>query len=180
MAINIPNTLTIFRILCVPVFILLVLEGRLYWAAGVFFTAAVTDAIDGFIARKFDLMTPLGAFMDPIADKLLLTSAYLILTYKGLVPLWLFIVVVFRDLLMIAGLVIIKALGKSFAAVPTYLGKFTTGLQVSAVVYAIVISDRLGPEPFRALIIATALVTLYSAVDYTIREVKKQFIVHGG
>jgi cardiolipin synthase len=160
MIIGLPNILTLFRVLLVPVFIALVLDGRLYWAAIVFLLASITDAVDGFIARRFDLMTPLGAIMDPVADKLLLTSAYLVLAYEGLVPAWLFFVIIFRDLVM-----------------PTYLGKFTTVLQVTTVIYAIVISVRFGAGPLFALSIATAIVTVYSAVDYSIRELKKQSII---
>ncbi|RLA89883.1 MAG: CDP-diacylglycerol--glycerol-3-phosphate 3-phosphatidyltransferase, partial [Deltaproteobacteria bacterium] len=98
---TIPNFLTILRILLTPVLVILLLEGRLSEALFVFIIAGVTDALDGLIARLYKQKTRLGAFLDPLADKLLLVTTYVILAVQGLVPSWLTVIVLSRDVLIV-------------------------------------------------------------------------------
>src|SRR3989338_2733707 len=91
---NLPNTLTIFRILLVPVFIIFIIQNNLNMALAIFILAGITDGLDGFIARILDQKTVIGAYLDPIADKFLLISAYLSLTIKEMLPDWLTVIVV--------------------------------------------------------------------------------------
>lgn len=167
---NIPNILTAIRIILVPVFLFLVFNDSLSYAAAVFVFAGVTDAVDGFIAKRFDMRTDLGAIMDPFADKFLLTSSYLVLTYKEVIPLWLCVPVVGRDIAMIIGISLLKWAGRMPTPSPTIPGKLSTVMQTSTVGYALVIGGMLGPVPFTVLAAFTAAVTIYSGVHYAWRE----------
>src|SRR3970040_1766704 len=100
---NIPNILTIFRILLVPVFVIFVIQNNLFMALVIFILAGITDGLDGFLARVLDQRTVIGAYLDPIADKFLLISAYLSLTIKDMLPGWLSVVVVTRDIIILSG-----------------------------------------------------------------------------
>lgn len=168
----VPNILTAFRIILVPVFLFLVAEGELYWATIVFVTAGATDAVDGFIARACDVRTETGAILDPLADKLLLSSSYLMLTYIGLIPLWLCIPVIFKDLVLLSGFTMFKRAGRIVDIRPSTWGKLTTALQIATVIYAMALSAS-GPV-FVPLAALTAAVTTYTGFNYAWREIKAQ------
>ncbi|MFN3534534.1 MAG: CDP-diacylglycerol--glycerol-3-phosphate 3-phosphatidyltransferase [Desulfatiglandales bacterium] len=132
---TLPNVLTGVRILLMPVFIIFLVQNELTSALIVFVFAGITDGLDGFFARRYGQMSSLGAYLDPIADKLLLTSAYLILTIKELVPPWLCVLVIIRDLLIILGVAIIFLLQKKSNRIgPSKLSKINTCLQIICVV----------------------------------------------
>ena len=125
------NQLTILRILIVPLFVILVVYGYLGWALIVFLTAGVTDALDGLIARRAGQRTSLGAWLDPMADKLLLVTTFVVLTLPEVpltnhLPLWLTVIVISRDVVIIGVVAIVNlALGpRTFR--PSLLGKATT------------------------------------------------------
>jgi CDP-diacylglycerol--glycerol-3-phosphate 3-phosphatidyltransferase len=146
MTITFANKITVLRILMVPAFIISVLylnEANSYLksiALGIFLSAAISDAVDGYIARKFDQQTRLGALLDPIADKFLLVSAFVCLFIMreqfGLVqlPFWLLIVIISRDIILMAGFLILHVLQPATAVKPTKAGKLTTVFQVLAVI----------------------------------------------
>jgi cardiolipin synthase len=143
MTFTIPNLLSLFRMGLIPLFVILVVNGDLRKALLVFVVAGVTDALDGFIARFWHQQSPLGAYLDPIADKLLLTTAYVMLSIPGLnhgtrIPPWITILVIARDVLMVSvALVLYLAAGvKRFP--PSVLSKVNTILQVVAVVLVLV------------------------------------------
>jgi cardiolipin synthase len=143
MTFTIPNLLSLLRMGLIPLFIILVMNGDLRKALLVFVVAGVTDALDGFIARFWHQQSPLGAYLDPIADKLLLTTAYVMLSIPGLnhgtrIPPWITILVIARDVLMVSvALVLYLAAGvKRFP--PSVLSKINTILQVAAVVLVLV------------------------------------------
>jgi cardiolipin synthase len=164
---HIPNLLTVLRIALVPVFLYFVVIEELYTAAVIFIAAGVTDGIDGFIARRYDLRTEFGANMDPFADKFLLMSAYIALTAKGLLPLWLTIPVVLKDSFLLTGVIALRGMGRKVAASPSVFGKSTTVLQILTVVYAML----LGRDAFFPFLAgATALITVYTWIDYSRRE----------
>lgn len=175
MSLNIPNALTIFRILLVPAFIYLILNDRLHAATVVFVVAGVTDAVDGFIARAFNQRTEFGANIDPLADKLLLSGAFIVLTIRGFVPLWLCAPVILRDIVILTGVLMLRGSGRKVVIAPSIFGKLTTFLQITTVVYAMVFSHMTGDMAFLSLAAMTALVTVYTGFDYAWREFKIQF-----
>ncbi|MCL4873500.1 CDP-alcohol phosphatidyltransferase family protein [bacterium] len=164
---HIPNLLTVLRIALVPVFLYFVVTGELYEAAAIFIIAGVTDGIDGFLARRYNSRTEFGANMDPFADKFLLMSAYIALTAKGLLPLWLTIPVVLKDSFLLTGFMALRGMGRKVAASPSLFGKSTTVLQILTVVYAMLIGRD---DFFPFLAGATALITVYTWIDYSRRE----------
>ena len=110
LGLNLPNLISLGRLLLVPLAISLILDGE-YWAAfWVFVVAGISDALDGFIAKRFDRRTRLGALLDPLADKVLLVSVYVTLGVAGQIWAWLVVLVVFRDIMIIGGFLLIQAL----------------------------------------------------------------------
>lgn len=169
MTFTIPNLLSLFRMGLIPLFVILVVNGDLRKALLVFVVAGVTDALDGFIARFWHQQSPLGAYLDPIADKLLLTTAYVMLSIPGLnhgtrIPPWITILVIARDVLMVSvALVLYLAAGvKRFP--PSVLSKVNTILQVAAVVLVLVS----GAFPDLRSIELAAETTLYLVAGLTV------------
>jgi cardiolipin synthase len=143
MTFTIPNLLSLLRMGLIPLFVIMVMNGDAPKALLIFVVAGVTDALDGFIARFWKQQSPLGAYLDPMADKLLLTTAYVVLSIPSLnhgtqIPAWVTILVIARDVLLVSvALVMYLALGvKKFP--PTVLSKINTVFQVLAVVLVLV------------------------------------------
>src|SRR3990170_8765237 len=109
---NIPNLLTILRILLVPVFVIYVIHNNFWMALVIFILEGITDGLDGLIARLLNQKTVIGAYLDPIADKMLLISAYISLTIKDILPGWLTVVIVSRDIIIFSGIAVMSLLGK--------------------------------------------------------------------
>ena len=178
MTFTIPNFLTLLRMGMVPLFIIMLVNGELRKALMIFVAAGVTDALDGFIARFWNQRSLLGTYLDPIADKLLLTSAYVVLSIPSLnhgtqIPLWVTILVIARDVLLVAvALVLYLAAGiQKFP--PSVLSKINTMMQVVAVVL-VLISGTLPDHQLLELVAKTALylvggLTVASGLDYVIR-----------
>ncbi|HKI01564.1 MAG TPA: CDP-alcohol phosphatidyltransferase family protein [Thermoanaerobaculia bacterium] len=178
MTFTIPNLLSLLRMGLVPLFIITLVNNDPRKALLIFVVAGVTDALDGFIARFWNQRSLLGAYLDPIADKLLLTSAYVVLSIPSLnhgtqIPLWVTILVIARDvLLVVVGLVLYLAAGiRKFP--PTVLSKINTVLQVAAVVL-VLISGTLPENRSIDVAAVTALylvagLTLASGLDYVYR-----------
>ncbi len=131
---QIPNLLTLLRIAACPVLVLVLNERNYELALFLFLAAGITDGLDGFIAKRFNYVTTLGAILDPLADKLLIGSAYIMLTLTGDLPLWLLIVVMFRDLIIIAGYLVLVTMGDDVPLRPSYTSKFNTFLQIALVI----------------------------------------------
>ena len=175
MSLTIPNLLSLLRMGMVPFFIIAVIDGHPRRALALFLIAGVTDALDGAIARIFKQQSLLGAYLDPIADKLLLTSAYVALSFPALnhgtqIPVWVTVLVIARDVLIVAvALVLFLALGiKKFP--PTVLSKVTTVAQVTAVVAVLVSGVLPDSEPFAlGLVYLVAGLTVASGLDYIVR-----------
>ena len=127
---NLPNLLTILRILLTPILIILILQKRLDLATGLFSIAALTDALDGLIARQFNQKTKTGAILDPVADKFLLTSAYLTLSAIDFLPQWLTILVISRDVIIVAGIIILFLFQNGVEIRPSIISKATTVFQL--------------------------------------------------
>jgi cardiolipin synthase len=135
---NLPNLISLGRLLLVPLAISLILEGS-YWAAfWVFVIAGVSDAVDGFIAKRFDRRTRLGALLDPLADKVLLVSVYITLGIAGQLWAWLVVLVVFRDIMIVGGYLLIQVVAASPRPLqPLFISKVNTGMQVALVGYVL-------------------------------------------
>jgi cardiolipin synthase (CMP-forming) len=167
---NIPNSLTILRILLVPVYIGLLVYGRFDHALIVLLFAGITDALDGTIARRANQRTQLGAFLDPLADKLLLTSGFITLSTIHVIPSWVTIVVVSRDVMLLLGTAVAKLTDTQIDISPTFLGKGTTFLQLSYVLSVIFLSSRhLDLALLHPLLIGMVAFTLMSGSHYLYR-----------
>ena len=172
------NQLTILRMIFIPVFVILLVYDYLGWAFGIFILAGVTDGLDGLIARSFRQKTSLGAYLDPIADKLLLITSFVVLSIRGmglpnLVPLWLTILVISRDIIMISSVLIIVISTGHRKFPPSIYGKTTTFLQISTIVVVLYLNYRNIQHPaLHWLFVATAAVTVYSGLDYVYRGKK--------
>lgn len=172
-AMGLANWLTTLRILLIPVFVTLLVYRRPVPALAVFCLASLTDMLDGWIARGgHGRQTRLGAFLDPVADKLLLTSAYVTLTHLKMVPFWLTAVVVSRDLILSVGVLVIHVSGGAVHPAPSWLGKASTALQMVTVLVAMLLQGR-SAMALRLFAYATALFTLASGLQYIIQGLKQ-------
>jgi cardiolipin synthase len=129
-AANAANVLTLARLLCVVPIVWLVRGGDYHTAALVFVVAALTDVADGWVAKRYNLVTPLGAILDPLADKLLMDSLFLTLAFEGHLPAWLALLVIGRDLLMVLGTLALRMLAGRFRVEPLLVGKLSTFFQI--------------------------------------------------
>ena len=123
---NVPNVLTLLRVIAAPLLAYFLMRGYYDYALYTFVLAAITDALDGFIARRFNLYTEFGAALDPLADKLITLTCLVILTFQGWVPLWLTLAIVVRDTVIVAGAFSYHHLFGEVDIHPTWLGKFHT------------------------------------------------------
>lgn len=171
--INIPNTLTLLRIFLVPLFVILTIYGNFDAALIVFIVAAITDGMDGFIARLFKQKTTLGSYLDPVADKTLIIAVYLTLTIIKIIPVWLTAIVISRDLIILIGFVIIFLLGEGggLEIKPSILSKITTCFQILTALYVLAFLTNLSNYIFFVFLI-TALLTISSGLDYIYKGFK--------
>jgi cardiolipin synthase len=170
---TIPNMLTFGRICAVPVAIWLVLRGDCAIATVLFLLAGLTDALDGWLARREGPST-LGTLLDPLADKLLLTSMFITLAAVGLLPLWLAIMVVFRDGMIIGGIGLLRLLGNAVMIRPLVVSKLNSVAQIALVGITLAEAGFAvhPPEVRTALIGLVALTTLISGGAYVMRGAK--------
>ena len=131
---NAPNFITFVRLFFVPIIIWLIIKDDLRLAFWLTVAAAISDALDGIIAKKFDCITTLGAFLDPIADKALLVCLFIVLGHQGYITTWIVILVVFRDLLIVGGALMFHTITHSLEMVPLKISKINTAVQLCFVV----------------------------------------------
>ncbi|HUK10693.1 MAG TPA: CDP-alcohol phosphatidyltransferase family protein [Stellaceae bacterium] len=168
---NVPNAITLARLLSVPLAVWLILEARFAAAFWVFVAAGISDAVDGFIAKRFDSRTRLGALLDPIADKTLLVAVYVTLGAVNHLEAWLVILVVFRDLLIVGGYLLVQALAQPMRSEPLIVSKVNTALQI-LLVGVLLAQLGLGVEPgatVEALVYMVAATTILSGAGYLVR-----------
>jgi cardiolipin synthase len=168
---NLPNLITLGRLLSVPLAIWLIIEARYGVAFWVFVGAGISDALDGYIAKRFDRRTRLGALLDPIADKALLVGVYVTLGIAGQLPHWLVILVVLRDVLILGGFALIQATTAPHRLGPLFVSKVNTSVQIALVGFVLA---RLGlgideGTVTAILIVAAALTTVLSGLSYLLR-----------
>ncbi len=167
-AANLPNLITLGRALLVPVVFWLVVSNKAQAAFGVFLLAGVSDAVDGYLAKRFGWQTTLGAYLDPLADKLLIVSIFVALGVLGELPSWIVIAVVSRDILIVLGVVLSWLLGQPVQIKPSLVSKANTTVQIGLA--ALVLADEgfhLGLDGVRhALVWLTAALTMASLALY--------------
>lgn len=167
---DLPNVISTLRLIAVVPVIYVLASGQYGWALSLFVLAGLTDGIDGFLAKHYGWQTTLGGILDPLADKALLISCYLVLGAMGLIPLWLTLAVIFRDLVIVCGGVLYHYLIEDVEASPSLLSKLNTVVQIVLVV--VVIADA-GPLPLPpplidALIWMCLITTLLSGLMYVV------------
>jgi cardiolipin synthase len=168
---NLPNLITLGRLLSVPLAVWLIIEARYGVAFWIFVAAGISDALDGYIAKRFDRRTRLGALLDPIADKALLVGVYVTLGVAGQLPHWLVILVVLRDVLILGGFALIQATTAPQHLGPLFVSKVNTSVQIALVGFVLA---RLGlgideGTVTAILIAAAALTTVLSGLSYLLR-----------
>jgi len=167
---NFPNFLTLFRIVLVPVFVVFVSKHRFTFGLYVFGVAALTDGLDGTVARWCNSKTELGAFLDPFADKLLLLSSFVVLTIEGIFPAWVLSVVVIRDVVIVFGYLMLSFFTDERIPVkPSYIGKVCTFLQLVCVVGALLGFATNSRSLWFGLLYLTVVLTGASGLQYTYR-----------
>ena len=172
---NVPNIITLLRIAATPFAVWMILEGYLMWAFWVFVIAGISDAVDGFIAKRFNMETELGKFLDPLADKALLVSVYVSLGIEGLIPNWLVILVVFRDVFIVGGALLFETMTHSLTMQPLMVSKVNTTLQI-VLAAAVMANAGYGIEldgGLDALVVATALATVLSGLSYAVVWIRR-------
>ena len=178
---NLPNKLTVLRVILIPFFVVsLMIENGAnqtfrYVAAAIFIIASLTDMLDGKIARKYNLVTNFGKFMDPLADKLLVCSALICLIQLGQLPAWVVIIIISREFIISGFRLVAADNGVVIAA--SYWGKFKTTFQMAAVILMIFNIPALTLVTNIVVVIAVAL-TIISLVDYVAKNIK--ILTEGG
>jgi cardiolipin synthase len=165
-----PNLITLSRLFLIPVFLSLLSKQNYTYALYLFLLAALTDALDGTVARWSGTRTQLGAFLDPFADKLLLISAFVVLTLEDALPGWALSVVVIRDVVIVFGYFMIAFFtGERMPVRPSYLGKTSTVLQLACIVAVLSQLNNYSQVYWYALLYLTVGITALSGVHYAYR-----------
>jgi cardiolipin synthase len=162
--------ITIMRLLLVPAVVLAMLNMRWDWAFAGFVVAGISDGVDGFIARRWNQFSRLGAYLDPIADKLLLVSVFVVMGYAGELPLWLVVTMVSRDGLIVCAVLLSSVMSHPVEMKPLFVSKANTAAQIvlaALVLGELAFSVQLGPLR-SALILLTGVLTVASAAAYLV------------
>jgi cardiolipin synthase len=167
---TIPNFITVGRFLLVPLVIYALLDAQAGLAFAGFLIAGISDGVDGFIARHFNQRSDLGAYLDPVADKVLLVSVFIVLGYLGQLPLWLVIAAVSRDALIVSGVLLANLMGMPVKIDPLYISKANTAVQIALAATVLAVQAfqlNLGPV-LPILIYLSGLLTVASAAAYLV------------
>ena len=172
---NIPNFLSLLRIILVPVFVIFLIQSEHDKALVTFTVAGLTDALDGTLARLLKCQTTLGAYLDPIADKLLLVTSFITLAIFGLIPGWLAVIVISRDFIIFLGIAILTLMSITYEIKPAMVSKITTALQVATIFLALLYKTFTHDFSYYwivGLCWATAFFTVISGLVYIVRGVR--------
>ncbi len=176
--VNIPNTLTVMRIVIIPVFVTAIIYGEYRLALYLFILASVTDLLDGLLARLTNQKTELGTFLDPLADKFLLVTSFILFSVYGWIPKWLTITVISRDLIVVSGWLLLTLIYNKSKVEPVMLGKAAIASQLILLAYVLLsISVPAVPPAPDFLVILTAALTAVSGIQYIYNGLK---LTHGG
>lgn len=171
---TLPNLITVGRIVLVPVVIWAITSGNMLLAFWLFVAAGISDAVDGFLAKKLDARTEFGAYLDPIADKALLMSIYVTLSIEGLLPRWIVIAVVSRDIMIMGAVVLSWIMNKPVEISPLVISKLNTAAQI-ALAALVLASSGFMFDPGQAKTVAlllTGALTILSAAAYLVEWMK--------
>jgi cardiolipin synthase len=165
---SIPNLITLARILLVPVVVWAIASDAMRIAFWLFVAAGLSDAVDGFLAKRFGMATELGAYLDPLADKAMIVSIYVALAIAGAIPIWLVILVVSRDIMIVSAVILSWLVDKPVRLKPLMVSKLNTVVQILLVAVALASRGyRFDAEPFLSLLMAlVAVLTLLSIAFY--------------
>ncbi|MCG6553400.1 MAG: CDP-alcohol phosphatidyltransferase family protein [Candidatus Magnetominusculus sp. LBB02] len=167
---NIPNTLTLLRIVAIPFFAAMMIYHRYDIALAVFVLASITDALDGLIARVTNKQTKLGQFLDPMADKFLLITSFILFTIYGWIPAWLTISIISRDLIVLVGWMLFYLIHHVVFIRPSMLGKSAIAAQMVLLAYVLlrINFQALLPDP-ALLVWVTTILTVASGLYYIVK-----------
>lgn len=165
---TIPNYITFFRIFLIPVYLYNFIQGDIITAAGLFAFSAVTDFLDGYIARKYNLESKIGKLLDPLADKLNIVSILLVLIYLNIIPRFISFIILIRELFILLSGIITYIFGLDFIN-PSFIGKVSISLLYFAIALKLLDIDYFGNSLFYIVI----PINIYSALDYSYRAYKK-------
>jgi cardiolipin synthase (CMP-forming) len=173
---NLPNFLSLLRIILVPVIVIFLIQGSYAKALIVFVVAGLTDALDGALARLLNKQTKLGSFLDPLADKILLSTSFIALAIFSLIPSWLAVIVISRDFIILLGIVILSMMSVTYEIKPIFVSKVTTTLQIATVFFALLLKtvtyDIISYNWIIVLSWLTASFTIISGLIYIIKGIK--------
>ena len=171
--ISLPNLISLARLFAVPLMVWLIVAGEMTAAFWVFVAAGISDAVDGFIAKRFDAITTFGSYIDPLADKALLVSCFVALGIEGQIADWLVILVVFRDVVIIGGAILAVPLERPVIMRPLFISKLNTTTQI--ILVALVLAEiGVGVHEAKLIVLMQYIVaatTLASGIGYAYRYV---------
>jgi len=170
---NIPNILTLVRILLIPVFIHFLVKEQYAAALYVFAFGSLTDALDGYIARRFKQITELGGILDPVADKLFLLSSFTASYLIGILPLWFFLIALLKELILLSGYAVLRAKIQHVAIAPTITGKGATAAQMVTILFLLLNGFGAGNHMALNLLFAvTSALIIISTIGYVATGIK--------
>ena len=164
---TVPNLITAIRIILAPIFVIYLIDEQFVSALIVFFLCGISDGLDGMVARLFNQKSRLGTYLDPLADKILLVSAFVALSVMGYLPSWLTVTVIARDILILLGVFVLFMNHLEFTIKPSALSKITTCLQFISII--VILAQNilsLHPMLIRVLFYLTGLFTISSGLHY--------------
>lgn len=162
---TIANALTLLRLCLIPLIVVMIHEGRFALATILFVTAGITDALDGYIARRFDQKTEIGAYLDALADKSLIAASFIALVLVKLVPFWLVVLVIFRDLMIMGAVAIAWLMNNPIPIEPLKVSKANTAAQIVAVATTLAVKGYMIVLPEAVLTGLHALVAALTVVS---------------
>ncbi len=167
---TIPNLITIFRLVLVPLVILAILQGAWGLAFAMFVIAGISDGVDGYIARRFDMRSEFGAMIDPLADKALVISIFVTLALVGEIPVWIAILVVFRDAMIVMAFMVAGQLTRPMKVRPLMISKVNTALQIAyvALVLGLLALGIAAPRVETFMLWGVAVLTVITAGAYLV------------
>jgi cardiolipin synthase len=163
-----PNAISLLRIALVAPILLLIIDGRYGIALAIFLVAGFSDGVDGYLAKRYDWHTRIGALLDPIADKLLVASTFLVLVYTAHIPLWLGVLVVFRDVVIVGGATLYNFLIRPVEGEPTRISKLNTALQLLFLLFVLSRAAFGWPDEITITVVGASVVVtvVISGIDY--------------
>lgn len=167
---SVPNVITFIRIIIIPLFVISIIYKSYSYALLLFVVAALSDALDGLLARATKQKTNLGAFLDAFADKFLLVSAFILFPVYNLIPLWLTIAVISRDLIVMFGWFLLYFLYNETTVAPSIIGKAAIASQFILITYILLSINFIGiPQPNNWMFFIVAALTITSGIQYVYR-----------